>query len=203
MPDLASTRPRDADTSASCSKKPNGSNISVTCSISRSWKVAARRSSTKRYHSHNSSPYPTPARTGAPRSRHQPPHRAGADTSSVIGDANRLEQALQNLVANAVRHTPSAADRVSSRHMRRRRHTVDSQSRIPVPHPAGTSGPRLRSLLQDRQLPFRHDCSVRQRPGLSIVQAIVHRHGGGHVSNAPNGGALRNHFPTPSSPPES
>lgn len=132
-----------------------------------------------------------------------------SDTTSVIGDANRLEQALQNLVANAVRHTPAGGRIVVSSRAHEEngeRHVVlaveDSGPGIPPEHltrvfdrfykadssRAGTTVPSGSGL------------------GLSIVQAIVHRHGGVvTASNAPNGGArFEISLPTPpSAPPES
>jgi signal transduction histidine kinase len=97
---------------------------------------------------------------------------AGADM--VTGDADRLEQALQNLAANALRHTPdggeialtaaAAADGI---------HLVvhDSGPGIPAEH---------LPLIFDRF--YKVDASRKAATGsglgLSIVKAIVERHGG-------------------------
>lgn len=95
----------------------------------------------------------------------------GAET--VTGDALRLEQALQNLAANALRHTPRgaevtlAAERVDGR---LRLSVRDTGAGIPTEH-----------------LPHVFDRFYKADPsraesgsglGLSIVRAIVERHGG-------------------------
>ena len=112
----------------------------------------------------------------------------GAD--EVPGDAARLEQALQNLAANAIRHIPAGGrlTLIASRHDDRVRIVVqDNGPGIPpehLPHifdrfykadgsRAGTTIPSGSGL------------------GLSIVQTIVGRHGGEvSASNAPEGGAI-------------
>ena len=112
-----------------------------------------------------------------------------ADTPRIRGDAARLEQALQNVAANAIRHSPSggrimlSASRDGDAVCIRVR---DSGPGIPPEHlprvfdrfykvdvsRAGTAVPSGSGL------------------GLSIVRAIVERHGGTVLaSNAPDGGA--------------
>ena len=104
----------------------------------------------------------------------------------VRGDAHRLEQALQNIAANAIRHTPDGG-RVELR--------------------AERAGDRIRLAVRDTgpgipeaHLPHVFDRFYKADParshagsglGLSIVRAIVQRHGGTvSAQNAPEGGAV-------------
>ena len=112
------------------------------------------------------------------------------DAEEIVADSARLEQALQNLAANAIRHIPDGgrlqllADRDND-HVRIV--VRDNGPGIPAEHlphifdrfykvdgsRAGTTIPSGSGL------------------GLSIVQTIVQRHGGEvHASNAPEGGAV-------------
>lgn len=97
---------------------------------------------------------------------------AGAEL--VDGDVDRLEQALQNLAANALRHTPDGGEITltaeaidNTVHIR----VHDNGAGIPVEH---------LPLIFDRF--YKVDTSRRQAGGsglgLSIVKAIVEQHGG-------------------------
>ena len=115
--------------------------------------------------------------------------RVALDVIDVKGDPNRLEQALQNLAANAVRHTPEGgrvtltADRVDAG---LRFVVEDTGPGIPEEHL-----PRV----FDRFYKVDESRTGTKVPsgsglGLSIVQAIVHRHGGTiTAANASTGGA--------------
>ena len=81
---------------------------------------------------------------------------------AVQGDAQRLEQALQNLAANAIKHTPDggAVELRATRHAGRHPpHGI----RLRFRDPAGTPAARVRPVLQGRSVPHgeRH---VGQRP---------------------------------------
>jgi signal transduction histidine kinase len=111
-------------------------------------------------------------------------------TPHIWGDADRLEQALQNVAANAIRHTPDGGkvmllaepdgDRV--------RITVTDAG-------PGISAEHLPHIF-DRFYKADASRSGTRVPsgsglGLSIVRAIVVRHGGDvRASNAPGGGAV-------------
>ena len=107
----------------------------------------------------------------------------------VRGDAHRLEQALQNVAANAIRHTPEGG------RIELRADLHDGRVRITV----RDSGPGIAR----EHLPHVFDRFYKADPsraasaqsgsglGLSIVRAIVQRHGGSvTAANAPAGGAI-------------
>ena len=112
-----------------------------------------------------------------------------ADVTVIVGDQNRLEQALQNLVANAIRHTPVGG-------------TVFVRAAM---EPAGTTltvddtGPGIPpehlERVFDRFYKVDESRTGTDTPsgsglGLSIVRAIVVRHGGTvSASNIPGAGA--------------
>jgi signal transduction histidine kinase len=112
------------------------------------------------------------------------------ESLTVPGDPHRLEQALQNLAANALRHTPDGGrlDLRAARDGDEVRITVrDSGPGIPPEHLA---------RIFDRFYKIDASRAATETPsgsglGLSIVKAIVQRHGGViEAANAPDGGAL-------------
>ena len=101
----------------------------------------------------------------------------------VEGDPDRLEQALQNLAANALRHTPDGGTITLSS-------TVDGGSVHLRVHDSGTGIPSEHlPLIFDRF--YKVDAARRAAGGsglgLSIVKAIVERHGGTITARNENG----------------
>jgi two-component system sensor histidine kinase BaeS len=91
----------------------------------------------------------------------------------VVGDANRLEQALQNLAANALRHTPSGGTITLSAER------AGTHLRIRVEDTGPGIAPEHLPVIFDRF--YKADNSRTSGGsglGLSIVKAIVERHGG-------------------------
>ena len=121
---------------------------------------------------------------------------------TVRADGQRLEQALQNLAANALRHTPDGG-------------------RLALAAEVGPEGTRITVRDTGPGIPPEHLPHIFERfykaeaarsattmtgsgLGLSIVQAIVERHGGTvTASNAPDGGACFEIRIPPSDPPTS
>jgi signal transduction histidine kinase len=98
----------------------------------------------------------------------------GQGAESVVGDADRLEQALQNLAANALRHTPDGGQI-----------TLTSTSdpggvRLTVRDTGPGIPPEHLPLIFERF--YKADAARKAAGGsglgLSIVKAIVERHGG-------------------------
>jgi signal transduction histidine kinase len=130
--------------------------------------------------------------------RHEPTLRArniqldldAADDVEVNGDMQRLEQALQNVASNAIRHTPDGG-RVALRAQ-----ILDGDVLIEVRDTGPGIPPEHLPHIFDRF--YKVDASRTgsgSTPGsglgLSIVRAIVERHGGRvTASNAPEGGAV-------------
>ena len=107
----------------------------------------------------------------------------GAAAEHVIGDPDRLEQALQNLAANALRHTPDGGQitLTSGSDPRGVRLTVrDTGPGIPWEH---------LPLIFERF--YKADAARKAAGGsglgLSIVKAIVERHGGTITARNDNG----------------
>ena len=110
---------------------------------------------------------------------------------TVWGDAARLEQALQNVAANAIRHTPEGGtDRPAQVN------GVDDRVRITVTDSGPGIPPEHLPHIFDRF--YKADAARAGTTipsgsglGLSIVRAIVVRHGGSiTAANAPGGGAM-------------
>jgi two-component system sensor histidine kinase BaeS len=120
---------------------------------------------------------------------------------AVHADGERLEQALQNLAANALRHTPEGG-------------------RVSLAAEATPEGTRITVRDTGPGIPPEHLPHIFERfykadaarsatktagsgLGLSIVQAIIERHGGTvAASNAPDGGAVFEiRIPLPEHPP--
>jgi len=113
-----------------------------------------------------------------------------AGTPLIWGDADRLEQALQNVAANAIRHTPQGGT-VTLCAQR-----SDDFVRITVsdmgPGIAAEHLPHIFDRFYKADA-SRAGTSIRSGSGLglSIVRAIVHRHGGEvSAANQPGGGAV-------------
>jgi two-component system sensor histidine kinase BaeS len=108
---------------------------------------------------------------------------AGAE--NVIGDPDRLEQALQNLAANALRHTPDAGQITLTSS------PIPDGIRLTV-HDTGPGIPAEHlSLIFERF--YKADAARKAAGGsglgLSIVKAIVERHGG-TITARNDGGAV-------------
>ena len=115
--------------------------------------------------------------------------RVNPATPALIGDPARLEQAIQNLAANAVRHMPEGGTLTLSAE------PADGGVRIVVRDTGPGIAPEHLPHIFDRF--YKADASRAGTTipsgsglGLSIVQAIVRQHGGTvTASNAPDGGA--------------
>jgi signal transduction histidine kinase len=125
-----------------------------------------------------------------------------ADAQTVTGDQNRLEQALQNLAANAIRHTPEGgrvtitADRTSDGV---RLVVEDTGPGIPEEHLPHVFDRfyKVDASRTSTELPSGSGL------GLSIVQAIVQRHGGRiSVTNGSAGARFEVVFGDPANPAE-
>lgn len=103
------------------------------------------------------------------------------------GDPDRIEQALQNLAANALRYTPDGGE------VHLLATTIDDAVRLRVRDTGPGIAPDHLPLIFDRF--YKADTARRGSRGsglgLSIVKAIVERHGGViRAANDPGGGAV-------------
>jgi two-component system, OmpR family, sensor kinase len=136
---------------------------------------------------------------GRVRDRHDPVVRErgitlafeiAADVLSIHGDEGRLEQALQNIAANAIRHTPQGGT------VTLRAAAEDDEVLISVHDTGPGIPPEHLPRVFDRFYKVDAARTGTAVPsgsglGLSIVRAIVERHGGSvRATNAPEGGAV-------------
>lgn len=111
------------------------------------------------------------------------------EATLVVGDQNRLEQALQNLVANAIRHTPIGGTVLV------RAAAAPAGTTLTVEDTGPGIPPEHLERVFDRFYKVDESRTGTDTPsgsglGLSIVRAIVVRHGGTvSASNVPGGGA--------------
>lgn len=117
----------------------------------------------------------------------------------AMGDPDRLEQALQNLAANAFRATPAGG-------------RIDLRAEL-APKGVRLSVRDLGQGIAPEHLPFifdrfykvdasRADAAGRSGLGLSIVKAIVERHGGQIVASSAPGAGTRMAITLPARAPE-
>ncbi len=109
----------------------------------------------------------------------------GPGAERVPGDQDRLEQALQNLAANALRHTPDGGE------MTLAAFAEGDRVRISVRDTGPGIAPEHLPLIFDRfyKVDAARKASGGSGLGLSIVRAIIERHGG-IVSARNEGGAV-------------
>jgi signal transduction histidine kinase len=118
--------------------------------------------------------------------------RVDGDATQLAGDFDRLEQALQNLAANALRHTPDGGEiRLEAASDSRAPDATDR--RRPIRLRVSDTGPGIPPehlpLIFDRF--YKADAARRASGGsglgLSIVKAIVEGHGGTISARNDNG----------------
>jgi len=113
----------------------------------------------------------------------------GTNAQEVDGDARRLEQVLQNLVANAARHTPKGGRiTLTSR-------PADGRVVVAVTDTGTGIAPEHLPFVFDRFYKADAARAPQGAPGsglgLSIVKAIVEAHGGRVTASSPPGGGAR------------
>ncbi len=105
------------------------------------------------------------------------------DAGTLVGDPDRLEQAIQNLAANALRHTPEDGTITLSAER------AGDAIRLSVRDSGPGIAPEQLPHIFDRF--YKGDASRRSAGGsglgLSIVRAIVERHGGTITARNDNG----------------
>jgi signal transduction histidine kinase len=101
----------------------------------------------------------------------------------LVGDPDRLEQALQNLAANALRHTPEGGTIALSAT------PTDGGVRLRVRDTGAGIAPEHLPLIFDRfyKVDAARKAAGGSGLGLSIVKAIVERHGGTIVASNDQG----------------
>jgi len=108
-----------------------------------------------------------------------------SQASTLVGDPDRLEQAIQNLAANALRHTPEGGTITVSAER------VGEEIRLSVRDSGPGIAPEQLPQIFDRF--YKSDASRKAAGGsglgLSIVKAIVERHGG-TITARNEGGAV-------------
>jgi signal transduction histidine kinase len=126
--------------------------------------------------------------------------RVGPGAEFVIGDSDRLEQALQNLAANALRHTPEDGEIILGSSI------VPDGSMLSV-RDTGMGIPEEHLPLIFERF-YKVDAARKAAGGsglgLSIVKAIVERHGGRVSAHNDNGAVFEivlPHAPDPVSAP--
>jgi signal transduction histidine kinase len=120
--------------------------------------------------------------------------RVDPAAATVLGDPDRLEQALQNLAANALRHTPSGGEiALTAGPVQRRNGSVATGPDVLIRMRDSGAGiaPEHLPLIFDRF--YKADASRKATGGsglgLSIVKAIVEGHGG-TIAARNEGGAV-------------
>ena len=113
---------------------------------------------------------------------------------SVVGDADRLEQALQNLAANALRYTPAGGKIQLTAESR------DGDIVLTVRDNGSGIAPEHLPLIFNRF--YKADASRKAAGGsglgLSIAKAIVERHGGNISARNEGGAVFEIRLPSPS-----
>jgi two-component system OmpR family sensor kinase len=114
---------------------------------------------------------------------------------TVHGDAHKLEQAMQNLAANALRHTPGGGRVTLRAEALARAEGLKEEARFTVRDTGPGISPEHLPHIFERF--YKADAARSATSmsgsglGLSIVRAIVERHGGSVIAaNAPDGGAV-------------